>query len=67
MSSVHPTNSHLFTLVTPVVIPKLKEPESGQLIVFPKIRNEPTSELSNFLGKLKFKILYASKRGFKSF
>ena len=59
-------DSHLFTLVTPVVIPKANDPESGQLIVFPKIRKEPSSELDNILGKLKFKLLYANKKGFKS-
>jgi len=37
-------DSHIFTLVTPVVIPKANDPESGQLIVFPKIRKEPTGE-----------------------
>ena len=58
-------DSHLFTLVTPVIIPRANDPESGQLIVFSKIREEPTSELANFLGKLKFKILYEKKNGFK--
>ena len=58
-------DSHIFTLVTPVLIPKANDPESGQLIVFPKIRKEPSNELSNILGKTKFKILYASEKGFK--
>tara|TARA_B110000003_G_scaffold263549_1_gene287344 strand:- start:1959 stop:2639 length:681 start_codon:yes stop_codon:yes gene_type:complete len=58
-------DSHLFTLVTPVIIPKANDPESGQLIVFPKIRNEPKSELSNFYGKLKFNLLYSNKKGFE--
>ena len=31
-------DSHLFTLVTPVLIPETNSSESGQLIVFPKIR-----------------------------
>lgn len=59
-------DSHIFTLVTPVIIPSLNDPESGQLIVFPKIRKEPSSELSNILGKLKFNLLYANKKGFKN-
>ena len=59
-------DSHIFTLVTPVIIPNANDRESGQLIVFPKIRNEPTGELSNILGKLKFKLLYANKNGFKT-
>jgi hypothetical protein len=58
-------DSHLFTLVTPVVIPKAKDPESGQLIVFPKIRKEPKNEFINFYGKLKYKILHANKTGFR--
>lgn len=58
-------DSHLFTLVTPVVIPKTNDPESGQLILFSKIRREPKNELENFLGKLKYNLLYASKKGFK--
>ncbi len=59
-------DSHIFTLVTPVVIPNANDRESGQLIVFPKIRKEPSNELSNILGKLKFKLLYANKKGFKN-
>lgn len=58
-------DSHIFTLVTPIVIPKANDPESGQLIVFPKIRKEPPNELINILGKLKYKILYANKKGFQ--
>lgn len=58
-------DSHLFTLVTPVQIPRLKDKESGQLIVFPKIRKEPSNEISNFFGKLKFNLMYANKNGFR--
>lgn len=58
-------DSHIFTLVTPVIIPNANDRESGQLIVFPKIRSEPTGELSNIFGKLKFKLFYANKNGFK--
>ena len=48
-------DSHLFTLVTPVVIPKTNSKESGQLIVFPKIRKEPRNELTNIIGKIFYK------------
>ena len=47
-------DSHLFTLVTPIVIPKTNSKESGQLIVFPKIRKEPRNELTNIIGKVLF-------------
>jgi len=57
-------DSHLFTLVTPVLIPKANDPESGQLILFPKIRNEPKLEILNILSKLRFKLFYGSKKGF---
>ena len=59
-------DSHLFTLVTPVIIPKANDPESGQLIVFPKIRKEPSNELINILGKLKYKLLFSSKKSFRN-
>ncbi len=48
-------DSHLFTLVTPVVIPNTNSQESGQLIVFPKIRNEPKNEIINIIGKIFYK------------
>ncbi|MDC1371423.1 hypothetical protein N8298_01470 [Flavobacteriaceae bacterium] len=57
-------DSHLFTIVTPVVIPNANSTESGQLIVFPKIRKNPKNEFSNFYTKLKYKILYGNKKGF---
>ena len=59
-------DSHLFTLVTPVIIPKANDPESGQLIVFPKIRKEPTNEFINILGKLKYKLFYSKEKSFKN-
>ena len=58
-------DSHLFTLVTPVTIPKTDFSESGQLIVFPKIRKEPRNEFHNFFGKLFYNFFYASSKGFK--
>ena len=56
-------DSHLFTLVTPIVIPKTNSKESGQLIVFPKIRKEPRNELTNIIGKVFYK-RYHSKEKF---
>tara|TARA_B110000263_G_C15161356_1_gene442538 strand:- start:48 stop:737 length:690 start_codon:yes stop_codon:yes gene_type:complete len=58
-------DSHIFTLVTPICMPDSKSTESGQLIVFPKIRKEPTSELSNILGKLKY-FSCRNEKGFKN-
>ena len=55
-------DSHLFTLVTPVVIPKINSEESGQLIVFPKIRKEPKNELINILGKIFYKKYHSKER-----
>ena len=57
-------DSHLFTLVTPVIMPKSETEESGQLIVFPKIRSEPKNELQNILGKIFFRIFFFGKSGF---
>jgi len=55
-------DSHLFTLVTPIQIPKIENSkDSGQLIVFPKIRQEPKNELKNILEKAYFK-RYTSER-----
>jgi hypothetical protein len=58
-------DSHVFTIVTPVKIPETNSPESGQLIVFPKIRNNPLNELINFYQKVKYKILYGKAKGYK--
>ena len=58
-------DSHIFTIVTPVKIPKTNSPESGQLIVFPNIRNNPKNELINFYGKLKYKVLYGRVKGYQ--
>jgi len=56
-------DSHLFTLVTPVLIPETNSDESGQLIVFPKIRKEPRNEVINILSKIYYK-KYHSKEKF---
>tara|TARA_B100000767_G_C19645103_1_gene484255 strand:+ start:294 stop:965 length:672 start_codon:yes stop_codon:yes gene_type:complete len=58
-------DSHIFTIVTPVKIPNTNSRESGQLIVFPKIRKNPTNEFINFYEKLKYKLLYGSKKGYQ--
>lgn len=57
-------DSHLFTIVTAVRMPEAKSKESGQLIVFPKIRKEPRNEVMNIYDKIKFKLIYGRKSGF---
>ena len=52
-------DSHLFTLIVPVTIPK----KSGQLIIFPKIRKYNNNEFLNFLQKAIFKF-FSNKCGF---
>jgi hypothetical protein len=58
-------DSHVFTIVTPVKIPETNSQESGQLIVFPKIRKNPANEFINFYEKLKFNLLYGEVKGYK--
>ena len=58
-------DSHVFSIVTPVKIPKTNSQESGQLIVFPKIRKNPKNEFINFYEKLKYKLLYGKVKGYK--
>ena len=48
-------DSHLFTLVTPVNIPKTNDNESGQLILFPNLRKEPKYEFMNIIDKIYYK------------
>ena len=55
-------DSHLFTLVTPVVIPKISSSESGQLITFPNLRVEPISKIYNFVSKLFYKFFFQGKK-----
>ena len=46
----------MFTLVTPLMIPKIDEDKSiGELYIWPKARKHPNSELINILGKIYFK------------
>ena len=61
-------DSHLFTLVLPVSIPKRpSEGEKvGELLFFPNARNHPKTEISNFLGKVYFKS-FASKTRFERY
>lgn len=59
-------DSHLFTIVLPIKIPKsTKEGRSGGLIYFPKARKMPRNEISNFIGKTYYK-RYASKKGLQN-
>lgn len=48
-------DSHLFTLVTPIQIPKSESENDGSLMLFPNIRKEPISELRNVLTKIYYK------------
>ena len=60
-------DSHLFTLVLPIKIPKQKDGEmAGDLIYFPKARKSPKSEIGNFIGKISHK-RFASKSGIERF
>ena len=57
-------DSHLFTLVVPVQIPKKLNDESvGDLIFSPQSRDIPENEFINFMQKAYFK-KFASKEGF---
>lgn len=56
-------DSHLFTIVFPIQIPKASQFSSaGELIYIPKARNIPKNEFKNSIEKLYFK-RYASKEG----
>jgi len=55
-------DSHIFTLVTPVIIPKISSSESGQLITFPNLRVEPIGNIYNFISKLYYKIFFQGKK-----
>jgi hypothetical protein len=59
-------DSHIFTLVTPVRIPKSNSlHHKGQLVLFNNIRQDPLNELVNFFQKLFFYIFFSSPRGIK--
>ena len=55
-------DSHLFTMVTPLLIPKVvdKNKPIGELYVWPNARKQPKNEIINILGKIYFK-KYANK------
>jgi hypothetical protein len=56
-------DSHIFTMVLPIKIPKSKDNiNCGELIYFPNARKNPKNEIRNFIDKLYFK-KFASKRG----
>ena len=60
-------DSHLFTAVFPIKIPKsLKGDPCGDLVYFPKARANPKFELSNTVSKIYHK-RYASKHGIEKF
>lgn len=60
-------DSHLFTMVLPIKIPKSASKGTvGDLIYFPNARKAPTSEIGNFLGKAYHK-RFASKEGMENF
>jgi hypothetical protein len=60
-------DSHLFTMVLPIKIPKsIGEGTAGELIYFPNARRSPKSEISNFIGKAYHK-KFASKEGLEKF
>lgn len=48
-------DSHLFTLVTPINIPKTSSSDKGELILAPQLRLEPISEIKNSLTKIYYK------------
>ncbi len=55
-------DSHLFTIVFPLIIPASKNQEpAGELIIFPSLRKNPKYELQNLISKIWFK-KYASKK-----
>ena len=59
-------DSHLFTLVLPIHIPKPSPGlGGGELIYKPRARSQPRSEVENIFGKIWFK-RYANKSGMES-
>jgi len=57
-------DSHIFTLVIPLKIPKRDNPDQniGELFFFPALRNHPKNEISNIFSKIWYK-RFASKDG----
>ena len=55
-------DSHLFTLVTPINIPyDPLSAHNGELVLFNKIRREPSNEFENIYGKMKFRKYHGQK------
>ena len=55
-------DSHLFTLVLPIRIPKVNiDKNCGELLYYPKARLLPRNEITNLIGKIYFK-KFANKR-----
>lgn len=44
-------DSHIYTMVVPLLMPKGHEKNRGQLFIVPNYRPQPRSEISNFVGK----------------
>ena len=60
-------DSHLFTMVLPIKIPKQTNGGAvGELIYFPNARRVPKNEIINFVGKASHK-RFASKEGIEKF
>jgi len=60
-------DSHIFTMVLPIKIPKpASGGTAGDLIYFPNAREKPKNEITNFLGKAYHK-RFASKDGIENF
>lgn len=61
-------DSHLFTIVFPIKIPKIGSPSgsAGELIYYPNARKSPKNEITNILGKTYHK-KFASKEGLDIF
>ena len=55
-------DSHIFTLIVPVEIPKSSSYDNkGQLVLFNKLRKEPINEFINFFGKVYYLLFFNSK------
>lgn len=57
-------DSHIFTLVIPIRIPKINNNSNGELLYFPNMRLFPKNELIDFFGKLYTK-KYSSESGIR--
>ena len=46
-------DSHIYTIVVPLLMPEESGVKRGQLYIVPNYRRQPTSEISNFFSKMK--------------